>query len=162
VEYEPKGLRATFVIPPEYIADAEAPAVPALPEEPAQLSRTGEARLPDRILIVEDNYIIALEAENLLRDFGVKDVAIACSLDDAAAKIEDFAPDFVFLDVNLGDETSFAVAERLLEKKIPCAFVTGYGEQIDYPAPLKEIPCMLKPFTADGLRDLLGRARLDA
>ncbi len=158
VDYDPKGLRATFVIPAEYISDTEAPAVPELPREPEGTPDEAKASLPQSVLIVEDNYIIALEAENLLRDFGVKRVAIACSLKDAAAKIEDLAPDFAFLDVNLGDERSFSLAGRLQQKGIPCAFVTGYGEQIDYPPGLQDIPRMLKPFTPEGLQALLARA----
>ncbi|ODA66693.1 Bacteriophytochrome [Methyloligella halotolerans] len=157
VVYDPKGLRASFVVPADYVAESAAPVSPDVPDEEAQSD--ADVELPKSILIVEDSYIIALEAENLMRDLGVKSVAVACSLKDAYAKVEDREPGFVFLDVNLGEETSFALAERLLKKGVPCAFVTGYGEQIDYPPELAEVPSMLKPFTAEGLTDLLRRAR---
>ena len=91
--------------------------------------------LPDDVLLVEDNTIIALDTEETLLKLGVKTVRIASGVADALKAIEERAPDFALLDVNLGAETSSEVAEVLAQRNIKFAFATGYGEQIVFPAP---------------------------
>ena len=83
--------------------------------------------MPDDVLIVEDDPIIALDFEDTILGFGVKTVRTAGSVAQALDMIADRAPDFALLDVGLIREKSFAVAERLEALKIPFAFVTGYG-----------------------------------
>ena len=68
------------------------------------------------------------------------------------------APDFALLDVNLGVETSFEIAERLVEIGVPFAFATGYGEQIAFPVAFNEAPKIRKPYSTDTLRAVLRQA----
>ena len=84
------------------------------------------AGMPDDVLIVEDDPIIALDFEDTLLGFGVKRVRSAGSVAKALELIAMRAPDFALLDVGLVREKSFAIAERLEALKIPFAFVTGY------------------------------------
>src|SRR5215213_56567 len=81
--------------------------------------------MPDDVLIVEDDPIIALDFEDTILGFGVKRVRTAASVATALGMIADRAPDFALLDVGLVHEKSFAIAERLDVLKIPFAFVTG-------------------------------------
>jgi hypothetical protein len=60
-------------------------------------------------------------------------------------------PDFALLDINLGRETSFAVAEHLASLGIPFVFTTGYGEDIAFPPKLLGVPRVRKPYTGDAL-----------
>src|ERR1700710_2820946 len=83
--------------------------------------------MPNDVLIVEDDPIIALDFEDTLLGFGVKTVRSAASVAKALDLIEQRPPEFALLDVSLIREKSFAVAERLAALKIPFAFVTGYG-----------------------------------
>src|SRR5450432_2416053 len=83
--------------------------------------------MPDDVLIVEDDPIIALGFEDTILGFGVKTVRSASSVAKALEMIADRAPDFALLDVGLVREKSFAIAERLEALKIPFVFVTGYG-----------------------------------
>ena len=83
--------------------------------------------VPDNVLIVEDDPIIALDFEDTILGFGVKAVRTAGNVVKALEMIADQAPDFALLDVGLGREKSFAIAERLDALKIPFVFVTGYG-----------------------------------
>jgi CheY-like chemotaxis protein len=131
-------------------------------ESPRDLVRTAPAELtastasvPSSVLLVEDNVIIAWDAEETLKSLGVDLVITACSVSQAIAAIEKHSPSFALLDVNLGAETSFAIAERLAGLKIPFAFVSGYAEQIAYPAIFAEIPKICKPYTVDTLRAVL-------
>ena len=69
--------------------------------------------MPNDVLIVEDDPIIALDFEDTLLGFGVKTVRTAQSVARALALIDQQPPDFALLDVSLIREKSFAVAERL-------------------------------------------------
>jgi len=112
-------------------------------------------RMPEDVLIVEDDPIIALDFEDRVLGFGVKTVRTAGSVARALDMIADREPDFVLLDVGLVREKSFAVAERLDELKIPYVFVTGYGADVSLPAAFADKPRLSKPFLTDALQVLL-------
>ena len=82
-----------------------------------ELARTMEPAsadgMPDDVLIVEDDPIIALDFEDTILGFGVKTVRTAANVARALALIADRPPEFALLDVGLIREKSFAVAERL-------------------------------------------------
>jgi CheY-like chemotaxis protein len=111
--------------------------------------------MPDHVLIVEDDLIIALDFEDTILGFGVKTVRTAASVATALDMIADRAPDFALLDVGLVREKSFAIAERLDVLKIPFAFVTGYGADVRLPSALADRPRLAKPYSSDALRALL-------
>jgi CheY-like chemotaxis protein len=111
--------------------------------------------MPNDVLIVEDDPIIALDFEDTLRGFGVKTVRTAASVAKALALIEQQPPDFALLDVSLIREKSFAIAERLEVLKIPFAFVTGYGADARLPAAFACKPRLPKPYSTDALLALL-------
>jgi CheY-like chemotaxis protein len=85
------------------------------------------ARLAGRALLVEDNHIIALAAEEMLVRLGAAAVDVASSVAEAMAFMDQALPNFALLDVNLAAETSFPVAERLHAVGVPFAFATGYA-----------------------------------
>jgi CheY-like chemotaxis protein len=105
--------------------------------------------------VVEDNMIVALEAEELLRELGFASAESVPSVAAALDRIAGAQPDFALLDVNLGRETSFAVADRLAELGVPFAFATGYGEQAAVPVKHQGRPRLSKPFNSQALRRFL-------
>jgi len=111
--------------------------------------------MPDDVLIVEDDPIIALDFEDTILGFGVEKVRAAASVKKALEMIADRAPDFALLDVGLVREKSFAVAERLAALKIPFVFVTGYGADVRLPPALAQRPRLAKPCPTDALEALL-------
>jgi CheY-like chemotaxis protein len=111
--------------------------------------------VPSSVLLVEDNVIVALDTEETLKRLGVGVVITASSVSQALAAIEQHVPAFALLDVNLGAETGFAIAERLAGLKIPFVFATGYGEQFAVPAAFADAPKIGKPYSADTLRAML-------
>ena len=113
--------------------------------------------MPADVLIVEDDPIIALDFEDTLQGFGVKQIRTAGSVAKALALIDERPPDFALLDVGLIREKSFAVAERLAALNIPFAFVTGYGADARLPAAFANQPRLPKPYSTDALRTLLNR-----
>ena len=120
-------------------------------------SRNGFPVLPNDVLIVEDDPIIALDYEDTILGFGVTTVRSAGNVAMALAAIAARPPDFALLDVGLAREKSFAVAEQLDALKIPFVFVTGYGGNASVPAAFAERPKLSKPCTADALEVALRR-----
>jgi CheY-like chemotaxis protein len=114
--------------------------------------------MPNDILIVEDDPIIALDFEDTLLGFGVKNVRTAANVVRALTLIAERPPDFALLDVSLAREKSFSVAERLDTLKIPYAFVTGYGVDVRLPTAFMDKPRLPKPYSTDALQVLLTRA----
>jgi CheY-like chemotaxis protein len=80
-----------------------------------------------RILVVEDEAMIAMLIEDMLADSGALVVGPAGGVAAAMRAIESEPIDGALLDVNLGGEQSFSVAEALASRNIPFVFVTGYG-----------------------------------
>jgi CheY-like chemotaxis protein len=117
--------------------------------------------MPDDVLIVEDDPIIALDFEDTILGFGAKDVRTAGSVAVALRMIEERPPDFALLDVSLISENSLAVAERLKALKIPFVFVTGYASNVSLPAAFANRPRLPKPFSIEALEAAL-KHRSDA
>jgi CheY-like chemotaxis protein len=113
------------------------------------------AALPDDVLIVEDDPIIALDFEDTILSFGVKTVRTAASVAKALEMIAGRAPDFALLDVGLVREKSFAIAERLDMLDIPFGFVTGYAADVGLPAAFADRPRLAKPCSTDALQTML-------
>jgi DNA-binding NtrC family response regulator len=116
------------------------------------------SRLPDDVLVVEDDGIIALDCEDTLLGFGVKMVRTVGSVTRSLKMIDERAPDFALLDISLVHEKSFAIAERLDELGVPFAFVSGYGVDFGLPAAFANKPRLSKPWSADALKSLLRSA----
>ena len=111
--------------------------------------------MPNDVLVVEDDPIIALDFEDTILGFGVKMVRTAANVAKALDMIADRPPQFALLDVSLIHEKSFAVAERLEALKIPFAFVTGYGADVRLPAAFAAKPRLPTPYSTDALQALL-------
>jgi CheY-like chemotaxis protein len=130
---------------------------PVVPDDPAAMP----ASVPDDVLIVEDDAIIALDFEQTVSEFGVTGVRIASSVAQALAMIAEHPPDFALLDIGLSEEKSFAVATRLAALKIPFAFVTGYSSDRVFPPEYSDRPRLSKPFSRDELFAVLSNWRND-
>jgi CheY-like chemotaxis protein len=111
--------------------------------------------MPDDVLIVEDDPIIALDLEDTILGFGVKAVRSAGNVARALELIAERAPDFALLDVGLIREKSFAIAARLDQLQVPFAFITGYGADIRIAAAFADRPRLPKPYSTDALKALL-------
>ena len=80
-----------------------------------------------RILIVEDEMLVAMNIEDMLLDLGHEVAGLASRLAPALALAADADIDAAVLDVNLAGEQSFEVADLLEQRGIPFLFATGYG-----------------------------------
>ena len=116
-----------------------------------------QAPLPGRrVLVVEDEMMIALLLEDMLADLGHTVIAVAPRLDIALQYARDSDADLAILDVNLGGEPSFPVAHLLTERRLPFMFATGYGSP-GLVAPFKDAVTLKKPFEMEDLSQALER-----
>lgn len=96
-----------------------------------------------QVLIVEDNLLLALDLESLVRAVSPSSVSIATSLREAEDALgEEF--DFVFLDVNLREGNTFGLARRLVGEGVTVAFVTSISHNQVEPE-LQHLPFIPKP-----------------
>jgi CheY-like chemotaxis protein len=110
-----------------------------------------------RLLLVEDEIMIRMLLEDMLADLGHEVKAVAGGLDEALNLARDTDCDGAILDVNLNGAEVYAVADILMERGIPFAFATGYGEH-GIPQKYRGWPTLQKPFQLDDLALTLARA----
>ena len=80
-----------------------------------------------RVLVVEDEMLVAMQTEDMLSDLGCTSITLAATVESALEFIAENMFDLATLDVNLDGTTSFEVAEALSDHHIPFAFATGYS-----------------------------------
>ena len=110
------------------------------------------------ILLLEDEYMIALDAEQSLRDFGAARVEIASTLREAETLAAAGHFDVALLDVNINGQMSFGLAESLRQRGVPVVFATGYELKGREALPTEVGIIISKPYTKERLRDALSSA----
>lgn len=108
-----------------------------------------------RILIVEDETLVSMVIEEALKDLGCSVVGPVATRDQALALAKAEPLDGALLDVNLGGEPVYPVADALVSRGIPFAFVTGYG-QTGLTARYAKMPTLVKPFHLSTVERVLG------
>src|SRR5262245_16646304 len=78
------------------------------------------------VLLIEDEFLIALDAEQILKDLGAARVEIVATFDEAQQRAETAQFDIAVLDVNLNGQMSFPIAGTFRRRGIPVVFATGY------------------------------------
>lgn len=109
-----------------------------------------------RVLLLEDDFLIATMAEGMLSDLGIEVVGPASRIEQATALAETERLDAAVLDINIRGEHSQAVAEALRRRAIPYIFATGYDEQSF--SGETDAPVLQKPYTDDKLAEVLRAA----
>ncbi len=147
ITYALAGVEARLVIPAAFIQLANPEQKPTLASSAAApVVAAPKSEISGRALLVEDNLIIAMDAEEMLLRLGAQNVEVAASVRDALAIIDRQAPDFAVLDVNLTGETSFPIAERLRENGVKFVFATGYGDDLAMPKEFRGVKIVTKPY----------------
>jgi len=154
VRYLPTGVEARFRIPSRHVSEGVSGAVPKVPG--SQPKAVGGGSLAGRrMLVVEDQMLIAIDLEEMLRERGAAEVAVTSSATEALTRLRTFTPDAAVLDVNLGSEMSIPVAEELTRRGIPFIFATGYGDRTIIPPQFAGVPTARKPYEAETVVSLL-------
>ncbi len=147
IVYDAQGVRAKFIVPARFAAEART-------EESQDMPEAADATLPEgaSVLLVEDNVIIALDAEDMLRAIGFADVMVASGAGRALEILKETRPTAALLDVNLGQEDSLPVARALAEMGVPFAFASGYGDTARLAELFPDVKVIGKPYAEAQLR----------
>lgn len=114
-----------------------------------------------RVLLIEDEPLVAMDLSCELEDVGAEVVAVARTLRDALVAAEQQSIDLALLDGNLGGEKVDEVAEILRRRGIPFCFVSGYGRE-HLPEDFTTVPIVQKPVDPVKLRAVLQQMIGDA
>lgn len=112
-----------------------------------------------KVLLVEDEAIIAFAVEDMLADLGCMVVGPAMRLDEATDLAATAEIDAAILDVNLNNLRSYPVAQALEQRGVPFVFATGYDQEgLEWMGPTADI--IAKPYRREqveaALRRMLG------
>ena len=126
-----------------------------------QIRTGGELLRGKRILIVEDNLLVAMDLEATLQAAGCEVIGPAARLDTGLDLARSELLDGAVLDVNLDGEASFPIADVLAARSVPVVLATGYDASSVVPEQYRNMPNMQKPFSSAQLRDLLNSVLAD-
>lgn len=116
--------------------------------------RCGRESLPLQamtVLLVEDNALISLDAEDMLRAMGARDVHVVHTL-AAARQVLDGPPvEVVVLDLLIGEDRSDGLAQELVARKMPVVFASGLANTMQLPDDIRHLPVVAKPYTSRSL-----------
>lgn len=152
--WEKHGLHCRLEVP---ASELEAMVQPVATEQPVKVDEEAVVAQAARILIVEDEALIALELEQTVLDLGYEVIGPAASNDEALQLVASHRPDAALLDMNLGRETSERSAMELFRLGVPFLYCTGYADAGDHAANAKAAGVLRKPLDMKVLTDALNR-----
>jgi two-component SAPR family response regulator len=113
---------------------------------------------PLKVLVVEDESLVALDIETMLEEMGCKVVASVPRLVRALDLASRLDFDLAVLDINLAGEVVYPLAFRLADRGIPFVFSTGYSTAA-LPPELRDRPILRKPVMLANLKRAVAQAR---
>ncbi|MEM1254015.1 MAG: HWE histidine kinase domain-containing protein [Cyanobacteria bacterium P01_H01_bin.21] len=155
IHFPPSGVKAKFWLPNNLIRWEQDKSV-----ETSTVSTTSPPESLDqgeqsKILIVEDSLLVAIEMENTLKKIGFEAATSVPSVSRALECLQQERYRLCLLDIDLKKETSFEIANFLLERAIPFIFTSGYNSKYIIPESLKAIQLLKKPVDALKLETLI-------
>lgn len=103
-----------------------------------------------RILVVEDNFALAETLYDLLKECGCETVGPVARVSAALPLCTDHL-DGALLDINLGKETCFEIADRLTQHDVPFIFLSGHSDDAMIPLRFRSVPRLQKPYDHDAI-----------
>jgi CheY-like chemotaxis protein len=111
-----------------------------------------------RVLVAEDEVLILMEIEEMLRELGCEIVGPAATVEAAVAAVRGHHLDGALLDLNLHGESVLPAAEELASRSVPFLLVTGYPSRAGDAQALRDAPRLKKPFSLQSLTDAMTAA----
>lgn len=109
-----------------------------------------------RILLLEDDALISLDAEDMLLGIGAARVLVAHTVEEAEALLDRESVDVAVLDLVIGSGRCEDFARRLVARPLPVVFASGFGGGA-LPEPLQQIPTVEKPYSPQALHAALAQ-----
>lgn len=103
------------------------------------------------VLVLEDEYLIAMEIEDVCRESGATDVRLAGSLEDATVLSESSAVDVAVIDLNLRGQSTLGFARSLQQQGVPFLFATGMVDLADIGPEFATVTVIGKPYDSETL-----------
>lgn len=107
-----------------------------------------------KVLVVEDNFLMAQTVCDLVHDFGFDVAGPVAHVETAIRILAERQVDGAIVDINLDGVPSFPVCDELARRKVPFFFLTGY-DRIDIPEPFRLAPLLTKPVELRRFRSAL-------
>ncbi|MEK0081884.1 HWE histidine kinase domain-containing protein [Benzoatithermus flavus] len=159
LSFETAGLRCELEYPLARISPPAAAMAPRIPARQRVRDSVREDVLAGtRVLVVEDELMLTMTLERILKGVGAEPVGPATTVPEALFLAGSERIDAAVLDVNVADEPVFPVADMLREQGVPFIFATGYATDSVIPARHKDVPRLPKPYRQDRLLQMLARA----
>ena len=111
-----------------------------------------------RVLIVEDNPILAYDLEDLLGDIGMEGVGPALDLSAGLRLARENALDAALLDIDIGNELVWPLASELRARRVPVIFISAGCYAREFPEELRVYPCLEKPASTEVIVESLSQA----
>lgn len=159
IDWAPSGVTCRIAFPAARNISLDTPVAVPAPENPSKPASNPNLDLSGkRVLILDDEALVALTLREAIEEFGAIDVELASTTVSAMALIRSQAPDLAILDVNLAGVKSTPVARMLRELGVPFIYCTGYAEPAGQIDPGMEAETVTKPADLDELAGALKRA----
>jgi len=158
LRFEPSGVQCDLSVPTELVhrqASEEAVSNPV--RQPGESSHLRHRK----VLLVEDSMITAMDLAQTLTDSGFEILGPTGRVSGALGILEREAVDAAILDINLGKEDSFPIADRLAKANIPFFFLTGYDAASVLPERFVSKACLSKPFSDDAVVAMIEKITRD-
>ncbi len=161
VRYPPTGIEVDLFVPEQFIWTGAVTQVgTALSEVPLAHVVSDRPLEGMSVLLLEDNMIVALQTEDLLRDLGASSVHAVPTILAAIGVLDRTPIDFAVLDVNVGSGTSLDFALICVDRAIPFIFASGYGSDVDLGNDYRSVPIVIKPYSIGDVARAAGAALL--
>lgn len=109
-----------------------------------------------RVLVLDDEPLIAMMLEDWLSELGHETIGPARTIAAAMEFVQNAAPEAAILDLSIGNERSYAVADALMTAGVPFAFATGHGSA-QLQAPYDGAPMLGKPFDFEAVKVVVAK-----
>ncbi len=157
-EWDPSGLRCTFSIPrPSAVKSREFGGAANVTE--LHMPSETPLKVPGRprVLLVEDEALVAMMVQETLAEFGYQVLGPVCTAAEAARQAKEGHFEAAVLDINLGDGAVYPIADLLTARGVPFVFVTGYDADSIDPR-FRTVPVLQKPIERAMLRKVFAFA----
>jgi light-regulated signal transduction histidine kinase (bacteriophytochrome) len=159
IHYRSGGFEASFFVPADHLELVERPDANAYSRslEHAAPAAISTPLLGHSALLLEDNLIAALEAEDMLKEFGADPVWTVATVDAARQLLLTGIPGFAMLDIDVGSENSLGFAAEVQSHGIPFLFASGYGDELPQGPDAVTAPIVVKPYERNQLCEAIAR-----
>jgi CheY-like chemotaxis protein len=154
-DWRPEGLQCVLSVPREDMAPIKGRNGRSSPEvqptPPKGITVAG-----NRVMIVEDEALVAMALREALDELGFSVIGPFNRISEAMIALRNNRIDAAVLDVNLGGELIYPLADVLVADRVPFVFITGYGAEEIEPR-YAHVPVLQKPIEAEALKSVFVR-----